>query len=78
MEKSPTSSSSDMEKHRDIVSSDISRNELSPVPVANPKLEKRVWMKVDLWLLPFVTMFYFLSFLVRPSTSWLWGSMANV
>ena len=28
-------------------------------------LDKRVWRKLDLWLLPTVAMFYLLSFLVR-------------
>lgn len=46
----------------------------SPTPLRNgstvslvhvdPALERRVWLKLDLWLLPVVTMFYFLSFLV--------------
>ncbi|KAJ3526219.1 hypothetical protein NMY22_g10250 [Coprinellus aureogranulatus] len=34
---------------------------------ANPGLEKRVWLKLDLWILPVVTMFYFLSFLDRTN-----------
>jgi hypothetical protein len=33
----------------------------------NPLLEGVVWRKMDLWILPVVAMFYFLSFLVRTS-----------
>ncbi|KAF8957377.1 major facilitator superfamily domain-containing protein [Flammula alnicola] len=32
-------------------------------------MEKRVWRKLDLWILPVVTMFYFLSFLDRSNVS---------
>lgn len=28
-------------------------------------MERKVWFKADLWILPVVTMFYLLSFLVR-------------
>jgi hypothetical protein len=31
----------------------------------NPALERVVWRKMDLWILPIVAMFYLLSFLVR-------------
>jgi len=30
-------------------------------------LEKTVWRKLDVWILPVVAMFYLLSFLVRTS-----------
>ncbi len=33
--------------------------------VYDPVLEKRVWRKLDLYVLPVVAMFYLLSFLVR-------------
>lgn len=32
-------------------------------------LEKRVWRKLDVWILPVVTIFYLLSFLVSPSSN---------
>ena len=51
-------SSADMEKR----SHTSGGNGLSP---SEELLEKRVWTKLDIWILPVVTMFYFLSWLVR-------------
>jgi hypothetical protein len=53
----------DPEKHA------IETSSLSSEPVAthvDPALDKVVWRKLDMWILPVVAMFYFLSFLVRP------------
>jgi len=33
----------------------------------NPVLEKRVWRKLDMWIIPLATMFYLLSFLDRTN-----------
>jgi hypothetical protein len=53
----------DPEKHA-IETSSLSSE---PVPVQlDPALDKIVWRKLDLWILPVVSMFYFLSFLVSP------------
>ncbi|KAJ7221518.1 major facilitator superfamily domain-containing protein [Mycena pura] len=37
----------------------------SDQPISNPALEATVWRKLDMWILPIVTLFYLLSFLVR-------------
>lgn len=39
----------------------------SPSTVFDPLLEKQVWRKLDMWILPVVAMFYFLSFLDRSN-----------
>lgn len=59
MSKTPSQSSGDPEKH----GSEVSR-ESSPGPVHDPVMERRVWRKLDMWLLPVVTIFYLLNFLV--------------
>jgi hypothetical protein len=33
-------------------------------PVINDQLERTVWRKLDIWILPVVTLFFLLSFLV--------------
>jgi hypothetical protein len=38
---------------------------VEPFTLVDPVLDKAVWRKMDLWLLPTVAMFYLLSFLVR-------------
>ncbi|KAF9459883.1 major facilitator superfamily domain-containing protein, partial [Collybia nuda] len=40
---------------------------ISESTVFEPVLEKRVWRKMDKWVLPIVSMFYFLSFLDRTN-----------
>ncbi|KAJ7084863.1 major facilitator superfamily domain-containing protein [Mycena belliarum] len=35
--------------------------------VVNPELERTVWRKLDIWILPIVTLFYLLSFLDRTN-----------
>lgn len=56
MEKTRSRTSSDPEKHIETRSQDSSL-------VVDPAL-KKVWGKIDMWVLPVVAMFYFLSFLV--------------
>lgn len=43
----------------------LSATHASSSSIYNPALEKRVWRKLDLYVLPVVAMFYLLSFLVR-------------
>jgi hypothetical protein len=62
MEKSPSLSSTNPEKPHD-GSSELSTFSESSAPI-DPTLERVVWRKMDMWLLPVVAMFYFLSFLV--------------
>ncbi|KAF9041475.1 major facilitator superfamily domain-containing protein [Panaeolus papilionaceus] len=62
MSKTPSQSSGDPEKH----GSEVSR-ESSPGPVHDPVMERRVWRKLDMWLLPVVTIFYLLNFLDRSN-----------
>ncbi|KXN86821.1 hypothetical protein AN958_09557 [Leucoagaricus sp. SymC.cos] len=64
MDRSPSHSSFDPEKrpHSDVKSD---RSE-SPILVDNA-LEKKVWRKLDLYVLPVVAMFYLLSFLDRTN-----------
>ncbi|KAF7298351.1 MFS domain-containing protein [Mycena kentingensis (nom. inval.)] len=65
LEKTPSRASSDPEKNVvDSASSDAGTE--SPV-VDNPALEGRVWRKLDVWVLPVVTLFYLLSFLDRTN-----------
>lgn len=54
--------SMDPEKHT-IETSSLGSD--SSAPQVDPSMEKVVWRKLDLWLLPTVAMFYLLSFLVR-------------
>lgn len=56
-------SSFDTEKH---VDSDSDRSQ-SPAVVVNEAFERRVWRKLDWWILPVVATFYFLSFLDRTN-----------
>lgn len=54
-------SSEDLET-KDATSSVGSSNEFRIVE--DPAMEKRVWRKIDMYVLPIVAMFYLLSFLV--------------
>ncbi|KAF8808496.1 MFS general substrate transporter [Phlegmacium glaucopus] len=67
MQKPPSHSSEpvDPEKHDDLVAS--RRNSDLSEPIVDHALERVVWRKLDLWILPVVTMFYFLSFLDRTN-----------
>jgi len=67
LDKQSSFSSEDPEKRLDF--DDNSHNIPSPTvgPSVNPALEKRVWRKLDMWVLPVVTMFYLLSFLDRSN-----------
>jgi hypothetical protein len=60
-EKALSHTSMDPEKHT-IETSSLGSDAVAPV---DPALEKVVWRKLDLWILPTVAMFYLLSFLVR-------------
>ncbi|CAA7268901.1 unnamed protein product [Cyclocybe aegerita] len=65
--RSSASGSSDHEKRRESgISSSSSSENPPPVIVVDPALE-RVWRKLDMWILPVVTMFYLLSFLDRSN-----------
>lgn len=44
---------------------DLSVDTVSLVPSVDPAMEKVVWRKLDLYVLPMVALFYLLSFLVR-------------
>ncbi|KAJ7611771.1 major facilitator superfamily domain-containing protein [Roridomyces roridus] len=60
MDKVSSRSSTDPEKHAD-------GSSLGSEPVVNPVLEAKVWRKLDLWILPVVSIFYLLSFLDRTN-----------
>ncbi|KAF8960454.1 major facilitator superfamily domain-containing protein [Flammula alnicola] len=66
MDKASSHTTEDPEKHND---SGSSLRSPSPVLVKDPVLEKAVWRKLDLCILPVVAMFYFLSFLDRSNVS---------
>ncbi|KAF7324460.1 MFS domain-containing protein [Mycena sanguinolenta] len=61
MDKVSSRTSTDPEKHADASSLDSDR------PVVNEKLERVVWRKLDIWVLPIVSLFYLLSFLDRTN-----------
>ncbi|KAJ6500774.1 major facilitator superfamily domain-containing protein [Mycena sanguinolenta] len=61
MDKVPSRTSTDPEKNVDANSLD------SDQPVVNEKLESVVWRKLDIWVLPIVSLFYLLSFLDRTN-----------
>ncbi|KAF7359095.1 MFS domain-containing protein [Mycena sanguinolenta] len=61
MDKVSSRTSTDPEKHADASSLD------SDQPVVNEKLERVVWRKLDIWVLPVVSLFYLLSFLDRTN-----------
>ncbi|KAJ3576373.1 hypothetical protein NP233_g462 [Leucocoprinus birnbaumii] len=66
MERSPSQSSSDPEKHH--APSEGAKSDRSETPIlVDEALEKRVWRKLDLYLLPVVAIFYLLSFLDRTN-----------
>jgi len=46
------------------LANDSSRDSLKAVVKEDPVMDRRVWRKLDLYILPVVAMFYFLSFLV--------------
>lgn len=60
-DKAPSQTSLDPEKHA------IETSSLGSEPYAqvDPDLDKVVWRKLDMYILPTVAMFYLLSFLVR-------------
>jgi len=61
MDKVPSRTSTDPEKHADASSVG------SDQPVVNHELERTVWRKLDIWILPVVALFYLLSFLDRTN-----------
>ncbi|KAJ7494352.1 major facilitator superfamily domain-containing protein, partial [Mycena galericulata] len=61
MDKVASRTSTDPEKNVDASSLG------SDKPVVNSELEAKVWRKLDVWILPVVTMFYLLSFLDRTN-----------
>ncbi|KAJ6630309.1 major facilitator superfamily domain-containing protein [Mycena sp. CBHHK59/15] len=61
MDKVASRTSTDPEKHVDASSVG------SDQPITNSELEKVVWRKLDMWILPVVTIFYLLSFLDRTN-----------
>jgi len=63
-EKSHSNTSDDIEKHHDSMGS--LQND-SRISLVDPSLEKKVWRKLDLRILPVVAMFYLLSFLDRTN-----------
>ncbi|KAF5335333.1 hypothetical protein D9611_011736 [Ephemerocybe angulata] len=77
MEKLSTSTFEDREKQHNSIDipstqdhsahSDAARGLVDGSAPPDPALMRRAWMKLDLWLLPVVTMFYFLSFLDRTN-----------
>lgn len=58
---------SSVEKPLDVEKSET-RSELSGSFVPDPKLERSAYRKLDWYVLPVVTMFYLLSFLVSPAS----------
>ncbi|KAJ7700772.1 major facilitator superfamily domain-containing protein [Mycena rosella] len=61
MDKVASRTSTDPEKHVD--SSSVGSDQ----PIVNSELERTVWRKLDIWVLPVVTIFYLLSFLDRTN-----------
>ncbi|KAL0958482.1 hypothetical protein HGRIS_000621 [Hohenbuehelia grisea] len=61
----PSSAQTDPEKRAGSQFSDAGSSDGQVL--VNPTLEKRVWRKMDYWVLPFVAMFYLLSFLDRTN-----------
>lgn len=70
MASSPShlSSGSDLEK-REKPLSELTLDKPAESPYLDDALEKRVWRKLDLYVLPVVSVFYLLSFIVGESTS---------
>ncbi|KDR84326.1 hypothetical protein GALMADRAFT_707697 [Galerina marginata CBS 339.88] len=66
MDKVSSRSSEDPEKHHESESSGLSTSSVHDKAI-DPALGKRVWRKLDLYILPVVTMFYLLSFLDRSN-----------
>ena len=65
MEKDVLDGTSDIEKRVEVARSGSLSEDSPQADVSVGAIDKRVWLKLDLWLLPVVSMFYFLSFLVR-------------
>ncbi|KAK7035945.1 MFS domain-containing protein [Favolaschia claudopus] len=61
MDKVPSRTSTDPEKNVDASSLG------SDQPIVNDQLERIVWRKLDVWVLPIVSLFYLLSFLDRTN-----------
>ncbi|KAJ6606112.1 major facilitator superfamily domain-containing protein [Mycena vulgaris] len=61
MDKVASRTSTDPEKN--VESSSLGSDQ----PVVNSELERTVWRKLDIWILPVVTIFYLLSFLDRTN-----------
>lgn len=64
MDKVSSRTSGDPEKIQDTSRSSVSSGSPVAVEDVDPALEKRIWRKLDLYILPVVTLFYLLSFLV--------------
>lgn len=43
-----------------------------PPPQLNPELEKKLYRKIDLWLMPILSMMYLCAFLDRGISHFLW------
>jgi hypothetical protein len=68
MASPPSHHSADPEKREKHSLSDQSLDGLAEAPLVDDALEKRVWRKLDLFVLPVVSMFYLLSFIVSRPT----------
>jgi hypothetical protein len=68
MASPPSLHSSDPEKRDKHSESEKSLDGLAGPPLVDDVLEKRVWRKLDLYVLPVVSMFYLLSFIVSGPT----------
>ncbi|THU98827.1 MFS general substrate transporter [Dendrothele bispora CBS 962.96] len=62
-----SSGNSDIEKHPENDSKSVSSVESEVV--VDPEMEKKVWRKLDMYVLPIVAMFYLLSFLDRTNVA---------
>ncbi|KAJ3532091.1 hypothetical protein NMY22_g7890 [Coprinellus aureogranulatus] len=67
MEKDVSDGTSDIEKRVEVARSGSLSEDMPQADVAVGAIDKPVWLKLDLWLLPVVSMFYFLSFLDRTN-----------
>ncbi|KAJ7290157.1 major facilitator superfamily domain-containing protein [Mycena rebaudengoi] len=70
MEKGPSDSRACTDPERNVIDTgtgSIDTGTGSEQPVFNSELERVVWRKIDMWILPIVTIFYLLSFLDRTN-----------
>ncbi|KAH9482229.1 putative transporter [Psilocybe cubensis] len=67
MDRTSSRTSGDPEKHESSISEASASANPSPALLLDPAMQKKVWRKMDLWIIPVVTMFYLLSFLDRSN-----------